>query len=340
MAICGKHGTVLIGAILITGLIIGTSVIYSKIGQSNKFKTFELERYKLLSPKNANDNINLNLHLGPPAEPSYGLEAIFYTLEITAQDVSGNKIYELTKPFDVIINFKGYDLASYKKDTIAIYSSKDAINWSKLKTEIDFNKEVATSRSKSLGIFALIGERLDIKISPYYKGGNRIEYNFEEILGKDFLEYKNEVIRFTVEYPIEAKIYEYSGSEIKDKFGDQASSAIAFSLVSQLAEGTELYDGVLFEISSYRRSSGVTLEEFAKSDTSNDDETINLEKNKVDNELGVKYSYGTYGGGEIYYVLTPSKQYLLKIHISPVGRDKDKFAQVARKMLSSFYFIR
>ncbi|KKR51383.1 MAG: hypothetical protein UT84_C0001G0068 [Candidatus Curtissbacteria bacterium GW2011_GWA1_40_16] len=123
---------------------------------------FELERYKLNFPQGATDkNLDVQINSAPTAKTNNFLRSIGSTITVSAKDAAGNIIHSFQNFFTVTVNFSGFDLTSYKQDTISIYSSEDGINWNKEITIINLNEKTASAQINHLSHFALMADRLD-----------------------------------------------------------------------------------------------------------------------------------------------------------------------------------
>ena len=343
-----KGNITIIGVFLIALLII---VAFNFKVNQYKYAVIENERYKLLFPHESKEKINITLQAEPVVRPMYRFQSITYSLNATAKDSEGNKVSKLDNAFKVTIDFSGLDISNYKKETIAIYQSTDGNNWTKLSTNVDFDKKMATSESSQFGTFALVGERSGIKVSPYYKGDDRIVYDFEKIFRIDFLEYRNDLLGFAINRPEEIEIYEYSPEEAQGKSfsstNRKVKGAVNFSLASQLASGTELFDGLSIDIIAYENASHINLRQFVEEETKYMDEPVN-EGNRIDSTRSLKIGdteateviiLGWGGETLSYYLEDPERQRMFEIGVFSAGQDKESFDKVAQRMVQTFKFL-
>lgn len=125
----------------------------------------EDKKYKVEVPAGSTDQtLNIHIQASPNVNISKEIRSIFYTLMIKAYDQNGNKVNELNKPFSIIADFTGWDSTPYKKNTFAIYynaNTSGPVNWIKLDTKIDYQKNTATAQLSKFGHFGLMAERID-----------------------------------------------------------------------------------------------------------------------------------------------------------------------------------
>lgn len=178
----------------------------------------------------------------------------------------------------------------------------------------------------------------------------RIAFNFEKISQEDFREYKNQKMGISIRYPEGAELYEYSDNEIKQKsFGsgeENVTGAISISLVSQLAKGTELFDGLSLDLVKYSNSQKRSLREFVDGEIKILEEAYSLEKLELRKDIKVGSITGTeivtsgWGGGYTrYYFISESTNNFIEIQIFSAGPDSEKFDEVANRVVSSFRYI-
>lgn len=175
----------------------------------------------------------------------------------------------------------------------------------------------------------------------------RISFNFDEIFNKKFIEYKNENVGFSIQYPGQAKLYVYSKQEANERsIGTDNSNvlgAINISLVSQLAQGTELYDGLSIDIIYYTNSKDETLDEFVRLQIEKlEDNPPNkhVSKNILINNISIIETIATVlGSSKSYYFLDKSSRYFIEINIFSAGQDKTKFDTAADKIVLSLKLL-
>jgi len=127
---------------------------------------FELERYRLSFSSGAtSQTLNLDMRISPVVRVTNTLESLGSSIRVTARDLFGNIVSSFLNFFTVSISFSGFDLSHYDLNTLSIYSSEDAVNWTPEDTTINFDNQVASTSVNHLSYFALIAERLDT-ISP------------------------------------------------------------------------------------------------------------------------------------------------------------------------------
>lgn len=169
-------------------------------------------------------------------------------------------------------------------------------------------------------------------------------FDFEKIMNNKFLIWKNEEVGFSIKYPAEVTIYQYKSREIKERYpaieGLVLAGAVNFSLVSQLAEGTELFDGLSIDVLSYKNFNKVSLEQIVPQETkrsyAEEGGVISRQKVTINSLEGLKIITCCWGGKEpSYYFITKNNEYILKIDIFSVGPDKEKFDLIANKIIQS-----
>jgi hypothetical protein len=175
----------------------------------------------------------------------------------------------------------------------------------------------------------------------------RKQYNFEQLLQEKFLTFENNEIGFSIDYPPEDKPQIFKQADAERAFGNigeyKPIGGTAFGLVSQVPGAYELYDGFSLIIIYYKNTDNLSLEAIAREEgkgydkygtgTKLDGEII-IDKNK-----GWKLMYCCYAGGsEAYYFATKNNQYFIRLNIFSAGSDKEKFLQVAEKMIKALKF--
>lgn len=169
-----QKGNILIPILIIVALIIfgfkivEESLVY-RFGQLQipsftlkKGEVLEIERYRVFIPfKSYGGNIKVNLRASPNANISDEVRSIIYSLSFSAKDESGNETKALNKDFTITADFGKYELKPFKTESITLYHSRDWNNWIKLETTVNLNNRTATAKSKQLGHFALMAERVD-----------------------------------------------------------------------------------------------------------------------------------------------------------------------------------
>ncbi len=158
-------------------------------------------------------------------------------------------------------------------------------------------------------------------------------YDFGKILNSDFTLYNDEKIGFSIKYPSEMKIYKYDPK--------QDSRYINLSLVSQVAEGTELFDGLSIDFNFYKNNDNRSLEAIAPQKSMRaypqEGDLLSREEVFINNIPMIKTFRCCWGGGDtVYYVLTKKDEYVVEIDIFSTGPDKEKFNKVADKIIQSF----
>ncbi len=109
-----------------------------------------------------NRNLILEIISAPIQRISDLLRSIGPTIEVTAEDLSGNEVTNFNKPFSLTIDFSDLDLSRITLETLSIYSTSDGIDWVKEDTEVDLENKKASAEINHLTRFALVAERKDI----------------------------------------------------------------------------------------------------------------------------------------------------------------------------------
>lgn len=183
----------------------------------------------------------------------------------------------------------------------------------------------------------------DSQITPV----TRKAYDFEKILREKFFTFENRDIGFSIEYPQEDRPNIINSKGIKDMFGKISNNdpigAVTLGLVSQPPGAYELYDGFSLDIVYYKNANNLSIESLAKQEGKGYDENetgIKLDGAVIiDGVKGWKLDSCCYGGGSyIYYFPTKNNQYFLRIDLFSTGQDRNKFLQVADKMINSLKF--
>lgn len=143
-----------------------SKLVQEASSSTNKQQSFpakiEIQRHKVEVPADSTDQpLKLHIQAYPNEVISEQIRSIFYTIMIKAYDQNGNQVNELKKTFSVVVNFAGWDLTPYKKDTLAIYYNSSGANWIRLETKIDHQKNTATAQMSKFGQFGLMAERTD-----------------------------------------------------------------------------------------------------------------------------------------------------------------------------------
>ncbi len=124
---------------------------------------FNSGKTKVTFPENfTSQNILLSILSTPAKEFSNLISSLGSTVQILANDSSGNEINTFNNPFTLEIDFSNQDLSRFLTDTLSIYSSSDGIDWIKEPTNIDYQNQKATSSISHLTHFALMAERKDV----------------------------------------------------------------------------------------------------------------------------------------------------------------------------------
>ncbi len=122
---------------------------------------FETGRYKFNFPQGAT-NWDLRLEVSSAPISVFGnFSSIGSTIISTAKDSLGNLVQQFGALYELTVDFKGFDLSSYKKETISIYSSEDGINWNKEETAVDLEENIAKAQINHMTYFGLMAERID-----------------------------------------------------------------------------------------------------------------------------------------------------------------------------------
>ena len=123
---------------------------------------FNTERYELSFPQGSVlDDIKLIIQSSPIVKALDNLRSIGSTIVVNAFDALGNAVTELNQPFTITVDFGSFDLSSYDTDTLSIYSSTDAENWTKEEASVDFVNKTASANLNHLSHFALMAQRID-----------------------------------------------------------------------------------------------------------------------------------------------------------------------------------
>lgn len=174
------------------------------------------------------------------------------------------------------------------------------------------------------------------------KQGRKV-YDFEKLLAQKFISYKNIPADFSIEYPQEAEIYDF-GNQVESDFKLEplkAEGGINISVVSQLAEGTELFDGLHIDITYYKNSSKLSLGSLIDKvrkpyENSNPPQVQKEEKISINNSMGYLFVHNDWGGESVnYYFFSKGREYIVHINVFSVGPDKEKFDKVANKIVST-----
>lgn len=173
---------------------------------------------------------------------------------------------------------------------------------------------------------------------------NRKIYDFEKILLEKFVLHKDTIARFSIGYPQEAELYDFGvKAESDPKLSPlKAEGGVNISLVSQLAEGTELFDGLSIDITYYRNSSKLNLQSLRTKMLSH---YLGKEPNKIridemvfiNNLQAYRFSLDDWGGEDVdYYFFSRDENYVINVSVFSVGPDKESFDRVADKIVHAF----
>ncbi len=111
---------------------------------------------------------NQELKIIAKTEPNYSselLNSLGSILKIEAFTQSNQPVTQFLQNFVLKINFSQFPLELYNLDTLSIYSSQDAENWTQEDTQVDLEENIATTSINHLTYFALLAEPKD-KIPP------------------------------------------------------------------------------------------------------------------------------------------------------------------------------
>lgn len=123
---------------------------------------FHTERYELIFPQNFTDqNLTFHMEAAPTVKANNGLESVGSSIITWTKDALGNEISQYQALYKLIIDYKAYDLRRFDPNTIAIYSSKDGIEWFREDTQIDFLNKKASTNINHMTYFALMGQPSD-----------------------------------------------------------------------------------------------------------------------------------------------------------------------------------
>jgi len=177
----------------------------------------------------------------------------------------------------------------------------------------------------------------------------RTSYDFEKILGKEFLVFENKEFGFKIKYPLEIELYKYGVQETQSRImyvaDEQPIGGIELSLLSQPKDvETEVYDGMLIKIAYYENLKNRTLEEIIQEQTKNYDIKTGFGTRMkgvltINGNKGAKLIDCCFGGEtEMYYFLTKGGKYFIQLVVFTVGEDERQFEMVAEKIIYSLSF--
>jgi murein DD-endopeptidase MepM/ murein hydrolase activator NlpD len=165
--------------------------------------SFKEDKFTIEIPKDTiSGNLTLEMKPAPKVKPTPSITSIGSIMDITLKNALGDFITFLNKPLYLVIDLGENDLLDYKPGTIAIYSSKDKIQWKKEITTLDLQNKKATAEIDHLTYFALMGEPSDI-ISPITEAlleGNVGEQNWFRSNIKALFDAKDNAGGLGVEY--------------------------------------------------------------------------------------------------------------------------------------------
>lgn len=162
----------------------------------------------------------------------------------------------------------------------------------------------------------------------------RTAYNFSEIWsgGKKVFEDKEKGFRFY--YPEIAQIYNYlPDPNSKSKEAYEFTDIFVVDIVSQLQEGTELYDGMRISLAFTSNQNSLSLNQLVEKVTpSQEDEYAPLHSSQSVSLNGYsahEIIAGGWGGGDIsYYLLNKKSDYFIRFRVIAVGPEKEEFRQL------------
>lgn len=123
---------------------------------------FEVGRYTFDFPAGVTgEDLTIEANAAPIVSPSNILRSIGSTVVIIARNAAGEAVSSLAGNFILTVDFSGFDLIGYKQETMAIYTTEDGVNWTRVDTDIDFINKTASSQLDHFSQFALMAERVD-----------------------------------------------------------------------------------------------------------------------------------------------------------------------------------
>lgn len=182
-----------------------------------------------------------------------------------------------------------------------------------------------------------------IQITPLV----RAAYDFNKILNEKFITFENKDLGFSINYPPEEKPQIFNAEDAKSAFGAPGADDILggwiYGLVSQVPGAYEIYDGFTFKIVYFKKPNNGTLEELVKKEGNGYDKsgfgnqldsTIN-----IDNNTGWKLTSCCSQIQYYYYFPLKNGDNFIRIEIYSAGQDREKFLEVANRMLESIKFF-
>lgn len=174
------------------------------------------------------------------------------------------------------------------------------------------------------------------------KRPKRVTYDFNKFSTEDFIVFKSQKIGFALRHPKEMKVYYHNPSENNNYLYNDLkfTEYINLSLTSQLAEGVELFDGLSIDIYYYQNQGKLTIESAIPKMDQNEyprEGDIILKEDLFINKIKItKALICCWGGGHTdYYFTTENGNWFIIISIFSAGPDKEKFIQLADKILQS-----
>ncbi len=170
-------------------------------------------------------------------------------------------------------------------------------------------------------------------------------YDFNKIMTEDFPTYENKEFGFSIGYPLESEQSDLSTQSIKDRHGSETEEAYIggnrFDLIAQPPGAYEYYDGLIVDVIYFDNLRKKNLTQFVKQFIDYDPEYGTGTKSdgdvNINGNIGKKLTYCCYAGGSsMYFFLTKSNKYIIGIYRTPFGPDREKYDQVAEKMVKSF----
>jgi hypothetical protein len=172
-------------------------------------------------------------------------------------------------------------------------------------------------------------------------------YNFDKIMNEHFPAYENKEFGFKIGYPSESGQSDLSIQAIKDSHGGKDENIYLggkrFDLIAQPPGAYELYDALIVDIiyidNIYKKSLSQFVEQFINYNPEYGTGTKLARDIEIDGRIGKKLTYCCYAGGStMYFFLTGDNKSIIEVSINPFGPDREKYYQIAEKMLRSIEF--
>lgn len=162
----------------------------------------------------------------------------------------------------------------------------------------------------------------------------RVLFNFEEILSSSFNTYSFPQAGFSIQYPQSTEFTKIPKESIVNKYDLPFVDGRGISLVSQIQEGTELYDGMQILILIYLKGT-LTLEEIVPPVNNTSSYKV-LERKIV--TINGNDAYKTIeccyvSDMTTYYLKSKDNKYLIEISVFSAGPDEKKFDEIADKII-------